>query len=238
MPPLNEHYATWIGRTLTDASGHKIGRIDDIYTDDDTGQPEWLAVSAGLMGPDTHFVPLRAATASGDGVQVPFPKDRVKVAPGAGADGRLARMEKGRLYAHYGYSYAEERNRLQRSLGFDPPGPGRSAEGRGRDWTVDLTDTGAPVGMLALSPPADARNGTVVREVPVTEMRPAPAASSQATPPVVTMTRPSPAAGSPATPPPPSRGEDRGRWPDDDAIFALSQAAARPLAASRPPRRR
>jgi len=114
---LNEHYEEWIGRTLTDASGHKIGKIDDVYTDDDTGQPEWLAVTRGLMDSTTHFVPIRGATVSGGGVQVPFPKDQVKVAPRTDVDERLSRREKGRLYAHYGYSYAEERNRLQLSLG-------------------------------------------------------------------------------------------------------------------------
>ncbi len=87
-----------------------IGKIDDIYTDDDTGQPEWLAVTTGLMGPNTYFVPMRGATVSGRAVQVPFPKDQVKLASGSTVDGRLARMDKGRLYAHYGYSFADERN--------------------------------------------------------------------------------------------------------------------------------
>lgn len=216
MPHLNEPHATWIGRMLTDASGHRIGRIDDVYIDDDTGLPEWLAVTAGLMGPITHFVPVRVANLSADGVQVPFPKDRVKVAPIAGADGRLSRMEKGRLYAHYGYTYAEERNRLQRSLGFDPPAPSGPPDGRDERPAVDLRDVSAPAGMLALCPPADAR-----REA-------APDACRVASPEARTVAAPLP---------PPSRAEDRGRWPDDDAIFALSQAAP-PLATSGRPRRR
>lgn len=216
MPHLKEHRADWIGRMLTDASGHKIGRIDDIYTDDDTGQPEWLAVTTGLMGPNTHFVPLRGATVSGGGVQVPFPKEQVKVAPSAAADGRLSRMEKGRLYAHYGYSHAEERNRLQCSLGFDLPVQTRPAAGRVPSQALALRDTSGPSELripsqaLALGdagPPADWRTvmGSVDRPSEVEE------------------------------PPSPRPREGRGRWPDDEAIFGLSQPT---LAAGGAPRRR
>ena len=114
MPHLNEHFDAWIGRMLTDASGHKIGKITDIYTDDDTGQPEWLAVTTGLFGSNVSFVPVNGATSSGGGVQVPFPKDQVKQAPNAGADAMLSPEEEARLYAHYGYDYDQERVRLQR----------------------------------------------------------------------------------------------------------------------------
>ena len=201
MPHLNAHHETWIGRKLTDALGHKIGKIDDVYTDDDTGQPEWLAVATGLMGSSTYFVPMRGAVVSGGGVQVPFPKEQVREAPNAGADGRLSRMEKGRLYAHYGCSYAEERNRLQLSLDKDPPGPSRPADVRGESRPVDLRD----------SRPADAP----------AEARPAKPRQE-------------------AEPPPPARGgEGRGRWPDDEAIFGLSQEADHQrLASSGAPRRR
>ncbi len=144
MPDLDDHHAGWIGRVLTDASGHKIGKIDDIYTDDDTGQPEWLAVTAGLMGPNTSFVPMRGATVSARGVQVPFPKDQVRSASTSTVDGRLSRLVKGRLYAHYGCSYAEERNRLQRSLGFDPPGQSPPAAGRVVGTALALLDGDGP----------------------------------------------------------------------------------------------
>jgi len=202
MPHLNEHYEAWIGRMLTDALGHKVGKIDDIYTDDDTGQPEWLAVTIGLMGSSTHFVPMRGATDSAGGVQVPFPKDQVKVAPGAGADGRLSRMEKGRLYAHYGYSYAEERNRLQLSLGFDAPGLSRPGAGHDVSPPVDLRNASGPAAVGEVRIPAD--------RLDVPERLP-------------------PAGG----------GEGRGRWPDDEAIFGLSQEVSHPtLAASAGSRRR
>jgi hypothetical protein len=119
MPQMNEHFNGWIDRMLVDASGHKVGKIADIYTDDDTGQPEWLAVTTGLFGSNVSFVPVHGATSAGADVQVPFPKDQVKKAPNAGADGRLDPEEEARLYAHYGYDYDQERVRLQRWVDAD-----------------------------------------------------------------------------------------------------------------------
>lgn len=111
---LTEQHESWIGRTLHDASGHKVGKIEDIYTDDDTGQPEWIAVTTGLFGSNVSFVPVAGASLTGDDVTVPFPKEQVKEAPNAGADGQLSQEEEARLYGHYGLDYDEERVRLQR----------------------------------------------------------------------------------------------------------------------------
>jgi len=126
---MNERFESWIGRTLNDASGHKVGKIADIYTDDDTGKPEWLAVTTGHFGANVSFVPLTGATPSGDDVQVQFPKDQVKDAPNAGTDGLLSEDEEARLYAHYGLDYDQERVRLQRWVleeeGSDVDGGGR-----------------------------------------------------------------------------------------------------------------
>lgn len=120
---LDPQYASWVGRTLKDQAGHKIGKVEDIYTDDDTGQPEWLSVTTGLFGSNVSFVPIEGATALGDGeVQVPFPKEQVKDAPNAGSDDRLSPEEEARLYAHYGYDYDQERVRLQRWAETSPSG--------------------------------------------------------------------------------------------------------------------
>jgi hypothetical protein len=120
---LDERFESWIGRTLKDHAGHKIGKVEDIYTDDDTGQPEWLTVTTGLFGSDVSFVPVAGATPLGDDeLQVQFPKEQVKEAPNAGSDGRLSPEEEARLYAHYGFDYDQERIRLQRWAGHHRPG--------------------------------------------------------------------------------------------------------------------
>jgi len=95
---------TWIGRTAYDRAGDKIGKISQVYVDDQTGEPEWLTVSTGLFGSNVSFVPIEGATVSGDDITVAFTKERVKDAPNAEEDGHLSEEEESRLYAHYGWS--------------------------------------------------------------------------------------------------------------------------------------
>jgi sporulation protein YlmC with PRC-barrel domain len=64
------------GLQLIDSSGDKIGKIDEIYLDEQTGQPEWLAVNTGLFGSNVSFVPLAEATNEGDSVRVPYEKSQ------------------------------------------------------------------------------------------------------------------------------------------------------------------
>ena len=33
---------TWRGRTLVDRDGDKIGKIEDVYLDRSSGEPEWV----------------------------------------------------------------------------------------------------------------------------------------------------------------------------------------------------
>jgi uncharacterized protein (TIGR02271 family) len=105
MPQLDE-LQTWRGRDVRDPDGDKIGSIEDIYLDEQTGRPEWLAVKTGLFGSKISFVPVGEATATGDGVQVPYSKAQVKDSPNAEADGALSQSEESQLYAHYGRDYA------------------------------------------------------------------------------------------------------------------------------------
>src|SRR5438067_1741526 len=97
---------TWVGRTAYDRSGDKVGKISEVYADDQTGEPEWLAVSTGLFGSKVSFVPIEGAGVSGEDITIAFTKDRVKDAPNAEADGHLSEDEERRLYAHYGWSNA------------------------------------------------------------------------------------------------------------------------------------
>jgi uncharacterized protein (TIGR02271 family) len=103
--PDTQQLTSWIGRTLHDTTGDKIGRIDDIYVDDETGQPEWLAVTTGLFGSRVSFVPVRGATAVGDDVRCQWSKDQVKDAPHADPDGHLEPAEERALYQHYGIAF-------------------------------------------------------------------------------------------------------------------------------------
>ena len=102
-----EDVLSWRDRDLIDNDGDKIGKIDDIYLDRETDQPEWAVVTTGLFGTKRTFVPLQEATPDQDGIRVPFEKATVKDAPKIDPDGELSRDEEQTLYQHYGRDYAD-----------------------------------------------------------------------------------------------------------------------------------
>jgi uncharacterized protein (TIGR02271 family) len=100
-----EQALEWRGSDLIDRDGDKIGKIEEIYLDTDTDQPEWALVHTGLFGGKGTFVPLREASPDGDAIRVPYEKAHVKDAPGVEADGQLSEREEAELYRHYGVEY-------------------------------------------------------------------------------------------------------------------------------------
>jgi uncharacterized protein (TIGR02271 family) len=106
--------------------GAKIGTIDSIYLDDQTGQPEWALVNTGLFGTKSTFVPLAQATDAGDGVRVPYEKQLVKDAPRVDADQHLSEQEEQELWRHYGMEYGagyEADDTRDDTVGRDTSGP-------------------------------------------------------------------------------------------------------------------
>ena len=97
----------WKGRTLIDSDDQKIGEIDEIYLDAETGEPEWATVTTGLFGTKTSFVPINLASPKAGNVHVDATKDQVKDAPKIDPDGELSIDEERELYTYYGREYSE-----------------------------------------------------------------------------------------------------------------------------------
>ena len=76
MTMTTQDVRDWRGRTVVGSDGGKIGKVADIYLDEQTDQPEWLAVSTGLFGGRVSFIPLARAKAEGGEVVVPFTRTR------------------------------------------------------------------------------------------------------------------------------------------------------------------
>jgi uncharacterized protein (TIGR02271 family) len=103
----NDH-GRMIGQTLYASDNDKIGKIGQVFLDDETGRPEFLTVNTGLFGMNESFVPAADVDVTDDGVRVPFTKDQVKDAPNVDVDsGHLDQSEERRLYDHYGMTYSE-----------------------------------------------------------------------------------------------------------------------------------
>ena len=91
-----------IGTTAVDADGDKLGKVGEIYLDDETGRPEWATVQTGLFGTKETFVPLAQADLAGDQLRFPYDKAKVKNAPKIDTDGHLSPQEEQELYRYYG----------------------------------------------------------------------------------------------------------------------------------------
>ncbi len=94
-----------IGSEVYGSDGDKIGKVGQVYFDDETNQPAWVTVNTGLMGTNESFIPVQEATFSGDALTVPYDKNKVKDAPSVASDGHLSPEEEQELYRYYGLSY-------------------------------------------------------------------------------------------------------------------------------------
>ena len=110
MNPTESAVAEWRGSSVVDSDGDKIGTIEEIYMDTETGKPEWLAVKTGLFGMKLSFIPIAEASETGGGVRVPYDQAQVKDAPAVEPDGELSQEEEANLYRHYGLGYSEARS--------------------------------------------------------------------------------------------------------------------------------
>lgn len=128
------------GATVYDANREKIGSVEEVFLDEQTGEPEWVGLGTGFFGTKRVLVPLAGATPAEDGLYVPYPKDQVKDTPDIDAD-ELSTDTEQALYSHYGldYSFAPSETGL----------PAGSAEGTGaeeRSGTVTRSEEELAVG--------------------------------------------------------------------------------------------
>jgi uncharacterized protein (TIGR02271 family) len=125
--PDTDTVRAWHDRTMLDRDGDRIGTIEAIYLDDQTGQPEWALVNTGLFGIKSSFVPLAQATQTGADVRVPYDKQLVKDAPRIDPDQHLSEAEEQQLWRHYGLDY----DTTDRSVATGRDDTSRARGGRG-----------------------------------------------------------------------------------------------------------
>jgi uncharacterized protein (TIGR02271 family) len=94
----------YIGRTAVDLEGSKIGKIGQVYLDDQTGQPLWVTVNTGLFGTRQSFAPIAGSQFDGDDVRLAVSKDTIKDAPNVDDDEHISGSEQDALYEYYGYT--------------------------------------------------------------------------------------------------------------------------------------
>jgi sporulation protein YlmC with PRC-barrel domain len=106
MPITESDLAGLSGGNVVTTTGDKIGSIGQIYLDDQTGEPSFVAANTGLLGTSQSLIPLRDATIRDGDVVVGYDKDMVTNAPLPENDeGSLSRGQEEKLYDYYGISY-------------------------------------------------------------------------------------------------------------------------------------
>jgi uncharacterized protein (TIGR02271 family) len=128
-----------LGATAHDPAGDKIGKIGQVYYDDDTDQPKWVTVHTGLFGTGESFVPLQGAQVQGGIVTLGYDKQKIKDAPNVDRDRHLSPQEEQQLYRYYGIGGDDDRpgGLDVRTGGWTRPTPGPR---RGRDVADDRED--------------------------------------------------------------------------------------------------
>ncbi len=107
----------WRGRELVDRNGERIGKLEDVYFDIETDEPQFGTVKEGLLGRHLTFVPLTGITIGPDDLQMSVTAEQVKNAPNIALQGgELSQSDESALYHHYELNYTPPDNKSGRRL--------------------------------------------------------------------------------------------------------------------------
>ena len=118
---------SWYGRDLIDRDGEVIGRIGEVFLDDETGEPKWAVVEASQRTDEPAFVPVADAAVEAEGVRVGVRRAQALASPAVPVvEGRISPEQESILRGHY--AAAAEPGAVP---------PGSDAVGRADAGTVD-----------------------------------------------------------------------------------------------------
>jgi hypothetical protein len=73
-----------MGAKVIDSRGHPVGKVANVFYDDRTLEPQWVAVNLGLLHRRSPLVPLEQSYFSDNGnLVVAFTEETIKDAPTA-----------------------------------------------------------------------------------------------------------------------------------------------------------
>ena len=99
-------FSEWHGKDLIDSDGERIGKLEDVYFDVETDQPQFATVKEGLFGRHLTFVPLTEMVLGPNDLQVSVSKSLVKNAPNIELQGdALSQEGESALYHYYQLNY-------------------------------------------------------------------------------------------------------------------------------------
>jgi uncharacterized protein (TIGR02271 family) len=112
------------GAPVYDNDGDKIGKVEEIFYDQQTRVPEWIGIGIGFFGSKRVLVPVKGSAPYDDGLMVAYSKDQVKDSPDID-EAEISQQCEGDLARYYGLGYSTQRSQT------------RLAEGGRRPTTTD-----------------------------------------------------------------------------------------------------
>src|SRR5919107_1919097 len=103
---IEDQYA---GYEVYDRNGEKIGKVDDLFVDEND-QPEYLGVKMGFLGLEgTSLIPWELTRVNGEGhrIEVSVDKAQVKEGPSFNDDRDITPEYEEQVYSHYGLERAQ-----------------------------------------------------------------------------------------------------------------------------------
>ncbi len=104
-----EQIEEWLGQEVLDASGERVGKLDEVFYSSSSGEAVFVSVKSGLLGRHSSVIPLAGASVGRDYVKVPYTAEQIdrggsEVRTGDG----LGRDDAQRLGELYGVTVATE----------------------------------------------------------------------------------------------------------------------------------
>lgn len=87
------------------SDGDKIGKVEEIYYDESTREPEWIGIGTGFLRMKRVVVPVQGANVRDGALYVPYAKDQVKDSPDIDDDEITTDTEQ-QLATYYGLGYS------------------------------------------------------------------------------------------------------------------------------------
>jgi uncharacterized protein (TIGR02271 family) len=103
---IEDQYA---GYTVVDQSGEKIGKVDDLFLDEND-QPEYFGVKMGFLGTSSTLIPADIATVDSEqgSIEVSQPKSIVKDGPAFDDDREITPEYENEVRSYYGLGAATD----------------------------------------------------------------------------------------------------------------------------------
>jgi hypothetical protein len=99
--PTLEDARRWIGFRVDEMGGASVARVQEIYVDQESGDPVWVVIKIGRFGKLTAL-PLRDCAGGAGHVWTAYPRELIRGAPGIQPGTPLTREQELEICSHYG----------------------------------------------------------------------------------------------------------------------------------------